>query len=89
MISIFGKNYFIDMNELDKFLHIEPKTPTSGDTETFSVIKFEVVKTLIEVILTEREDIDENLGTYSAKNLSIPFKFAFNTLLVYNILKEI
>lgn len=89
MISIFGKNYFIDMNEIDKFLHVNKPMAESGDTETFSVIKFEILKTLIEVILTEREDIDENLGTYSAKNLSIPFKFAFNTLLVYNILKEI
>lgn len=88
MINIFGKNYFIDMNALEEFIQIN-KVATTGDTESFSVIKFEMAKTFIEVILTEREEIDDNLGTYSVKNLSIPFKIAFNTLLVYNILKEI
>ena len=89
MINIFGKNYYIDMNTLEEFIHIDKPADFTGETETFSVIKFEMMKTFIEVILTEREEIDDNLGTYSTKNLSIPFKIAFNTLLVYNILKEI
>ena len=89
MINIFGKNYYIDMNTLESFIQIDKPVTVTGDTETFSVIKFEMMKTFIEVILTEREEIDDNLGTYSTKNLSIPFKIAFNTLLVYNILKEI
>jgi hypothetical protein len=39
--------------------------------------------------LTEREEMDENLGIHSAKNLSLPFKFAFNTLLMNKIIKHL
>ncbi len=46
-------------------------------------------KVLIDVILTEREEIDENLGIHGAKNLTIPFKIAFNTLLINNILQKL
>jgi hypothetical protein len=44
---------------------------------------------LIDVILTEREDLDEGLGAHAGKDLSIPFKIAFNTLLINNILKTL
>jgi len=39
--------------------------------------------------MTEREEVDENLGIHSVKNLSIPFKIAFNTLLKHQILKHL
>ncbi len=85
MINVLGQNYYLDLNELDNFIQIKNEELT-GNTETFSVIKFEVVKTMIEVIMTEREDeMDNNLGTYNQNKLSIPFKIAFNTLLMYNI----
>ena len=84
MINVLGQNYYLDLNELDNFIQIKNEELT-GNTETFSVIKFEVVKTMIEVIMTEREDeMDNNLGTYNQNKLSIPFKIAFNTLLMYN-----
>jgi hypothetical protein len=44
---------------------------------------------MIDVLMTENEDLDENLGTKGQNNLSIPFKLAFNTLLAYEILKNI
>jgi len=45
---------------------------------------------MIEIIMTEREDeLDENLGAYNQKKLSIPFKLAFNTLLRYKLIKAI
>jgi hypothetical protein len=45
---------------------------------------------MIEVIMTEREDeMDNNLGTYNQNKLSIPFKIAFNTLLMYKIIKHL
>ena len=78
MINVLGQNYYLDLNELDNFIQIKNEELT-GNTETFSVIKFEVVKTMIEVIMTEREDeMDNNLGTYNQNKLSIPFKIAFN-----------
>ena len=89
MIKIFGENYYLDLNQISDFIQVEDDK-SSGNTETFSVIKFEVVKTMIEVIMTEREDeLDENLGAYNQKKLSIPFKLAFNTLLRYKLIKAI
>lgn len=89
MINVLGQNYYLDLNELDNFIQIKDLEQT-GNTETFSVIKFEVVKTMIEVIMTEREDeMDNNLGTYNQNKLSIPFKIAFNTLLMYKIIKHL
>ena len=89
MINVLGQNYYLDLNELDNFIQIKNEELT-GNTETFSVIKFEVVKTMIEVIMTEREDeMDNNLGTYNQIKLSIPFKIAFNTLLMYKIIKHL
>ena len=86
MINVLGQNYYLDLNELDNLIQIKNEELT-GNTETFSVIKFEVVKTMIEVIMTEREDeMDNNLGTYNQNKLSIPFKIAFNTLLMYKII---
>lgn len=89
MINVLGQNYYLDLNELDNFIQIKDLEQT-GNTETFSVIKFEVVKTMIDVIMTEREDeMDNNLGTYNQNKLSIPFKIAFNTLLMYKIIKHL
>jgi hypothetical protein len=36
---------------------------------------------LLEVVLTENDDVDEKLGLKSATGTSIPFKLAFNSLL--------
>ena len=53
--------------------------------------KFETIKMMLEVVLTEREEIDDNLGIRAgtSKSLSIPFKIAFNTLLRHGIIKYI
>jgi hypothetical protein len=51
-------------------------------------VSFEVVKMLLEIIMTERDEVDDNLGSYSINKLSIPFKIAFNTLLKHQIIKH-
>jgi hypothetical protein len=53
------------------------------------VTRYETFKSLLEVILTEREELDEDLGIHGAKNLTIPFKISFNTLLINKILKKL
>jgi len=96
MIDVLGHSYYVDLNELENFVELPdpPKVETKEeiDEETgqrFSIIKFEIVKTMIEVVLTEREEFDENLGSYQAKKTSIPFRLAFNTLLRHNIIKSL
>jgi hypothetical protein len=54
----------------------------SGSTDMkVNIIKFEMVKMLMDTILTEHEEIDEKLGMKSSNNTSIPFRLSFNSLL--------
>jgi hypothetical protein len=95
MLTFLGENYYLDINELEKQVSYEKSVlpTTTGETETpeqqISVTRFDTFKLLIDVILTEREDLDEGLGAHAGKDLSIPFKIAFNTLLINNILKTL
>ena len=96
MLNFLGENYYIDVNEFeDQVSLINSKyytPPLSGESENeqqISVTRYETFKSLIEVILTEREELDENLGMHAAKNLTIPFKIAFNTLLMNKIIKTL
>lgn len=91
MIEFLGQMYYIDMDVLENFVELknfEPSSDEDKDHQHFSIIKFELIKMMIEVVLTERlEDMDDNLGLHNAKNTSIPFRIAFNTLLRHNIIK--
>lgn len=89
MISILGENYYIDLKEIDTLVGMTTSTEDGQIEKQTDVVKYDFVKLMIEVLLTEREEIDENLGIHSSKNLSLPFKFAFNTLLLNKILKKI
>jgi len=85
MISVLGENYYIDLDVIEEYLDMSDDTttePLSGTTEMkINIIKFEMVKTLLDTILTEQETVDEKLGMKSNSNLSIPFRIAFNSLL--------
>ena len=87
MLKLFNEHYFIDIDEVEKFVNLEI-IPLSGGTmeQQIKYVKYEMVKMMMEVLMTEREDADEMLGNKSA--VSIPFKLAFNTLLNENILKK-
>ena len=82
MINVLGENYFVDLDEIEQFLNMDAEIDIiSGTTESrINIIKFEMVKMLMEVLLTESSDIDDKLGMKS-NDLSVPFKLAFNTLL--------
>ena len=83
MISVLGENYFVDLDEVEKFLDMSDDSlePLSGNTEMrINIVKFEMVKMLIEVILSENEEMDDKLGIKKDK-LSVPFRIAFNSLL--------
>lgn len=85
MINVLGENYYIDLDVVEEYLDMSDKTSTdsvSGETETkINVIKFEMVKMLLETVLTEQDIVDEKLGMKSSSNTSIPFRIAFNSLL--------
>lgn len=85
MISVLGENYFIDLDKIEEFLDMdELNESTSGTTEIkINLVKFELIKMLLETILSEQDVIEDKLGipNKNEKNTSIPFKLAFNTLL--------
>jgi hypothetical protein len=85
MINVLGENYYIDLDVVEQYLDMSDKvTPEtlSGETEMkINVIKFEMVKMLLETVLTEQDIVDEKLGLKSSSNTSIPFRIAFNSLL--------
>lgn len=85
MVKVLGENYFIDLDAIENYLDmsLEPSIENSGITETkVNLIKFEMVKMLLEVILSEDIEMDDKLGIKSSNSsTSIPFKIAFNTLL--------
>jgi hypothetical protein len=84
MITILGENYYVDLDKLDDELQIE--TP-SGETQ-IHLVKYEVVKMMLDTILTEVDNIDENMG-FKSSELTIPFKIAFNTLLFKKIINKL
>ena len=73
---------------LNEHYYIEPPVNFTGSGENhISVVKYEMVKTLIEILMTENEGVDETLGPKNS-DLSIPFKIAFNTLLNKKLLNK-
>lgn len=90
MLKIMNEHYFLDIDEIDKYIQIEPKEPLSGYTgeNHISIVKYETVKLMLEILMDEQEEIDETLGHKATSNLSIPFKLAFNTLISKKILKS-
>jgi hypothetical protein len=87
MIKVLGENYYIDLDQIENYIDMsvqggDEDESLSGSTDMkINIIKFEMVKVLIDTVLTEHEDIDEKLGMKSSQNTSIPFRLAFNSLL--------
>jgi hypothetical protein len=85
MINVLGENYYIDLDVIEQYLDMSNDTSPedlSGTTEMkINIIKFEMVKMLLDTVLTEQDIVDEKLGMKSSSNTSIPFKIAFNSLL--------
>ena len=88
MIKVLGENYYIDLDKVEEYLDMSVQSENendetmSGESESkINIIKFEMVKMLMDTVLTEHEEIDEKLGLKSSTNTSIPFRIAFNSLL--------
>ena len=85
MLKILNDHYYVDLDKLDNYVNIPSP---SGDAENhISVVKYDMIKVMIEVLLTENDLVDETLGEKS-NELSIPFKLAFNTLLNKKIINK-
>jgi hypothetical protein len=99
MLSIFAEDYFIDIDKLDEYVQVpanievkkikdENSNSVDGqDGNTISIVKYEVLKLMLEVVMDGNESIDEKMGSKSTE-LSIPFKLSFNTLLNKKIITK-
>ena len=89
MIKVLGENYYFDLDKIEEYLDMSVKSDEVIEEDEFSgstdmkvnIIKFEMVKMLMDTILTEHEEIDEKLRMKSSNNTSIPFRLSFNSLL--------
>jgi hypothetical protein len=78
MVNLSNKNKSEDIDD-------EDEQELLG--QQISVVKYDMLKVIIEVLMTESEEVDEKLGPKSSE-LSIPFKLAFNTLLNKQIINK-
>jgi hypothetical protein len=91
MLKILGEHYYVDLDIVEKYVdmtEVASIEPTGSTDTKINIIKYELVKLMLDVILTENDDVDEKLGLSSGNNLTLPFKWAFNTLLNKKIINK-
>ena len=86
LFTTYGENYYIDLDKLEKEIELD-EVDSTGETK-FHLVKYEMIKMMIETILTEVESVDEKLGPNNSE-LTIPFKISFNILRVKNIINKL
>jgi len=84
LFNIFGENYYIDIDKVEK----EVEMANSSGESQIHLVKYELIKTMIEVLITESEPVDEKMGPTNSE-LTIPFKISFNSLVIKNIINKI
>jgi hypothetical protein len=90
MIEVFGESYYLDLEKIDSFINL-PNNEVSANTESqhISILKYEMVKILTEVVFTEQDEVDEKLGMRGSEKLSIPYRLAWNTMLFYKFIQKL
>jgi hypothetical protein len=84
MFKILNENYYVDLDVLEDYVNL---TNLSGEPQ-IHLVKYEAIKSMLDTVLTESNEVDEDLGLKS-NELSIPFKIAFNTLLIKKIINKL
>jgi hypothetical protein len=90
MVEIFGKYYYIDIDGITEKCRTENtiKEDDGSETTEINIFKYEVIKMCLERLLNEFDETDEDMGVFGQKDTTTSFKFAFNTLIKYEILIE-
>jgi hypothetical protein len=84
MFKILNENYYVDLDVMEEYVNL---SIVSGEPQ-IHLVKYEVIKSMLETVLTESNEVDEDLGLKS-NEVSIPFKIAFNTLLMKKIITKL
>jgi hypothetical protein len=99
MFRIFNENYYIDIDAIDRYVQLDVEVPDETATEDgdqitlkeekqIHLVKYELVKNLLETVLTESNEVDEEMGL-KTNEVTIPFKIAFNSLLMKQIINKL
>tara|TARA_R110000851_G_scaffold67262_11_gene152014 strand:+ start:1624 stop:1977 length:354 start_codon:yes stop_codon:yes gene_type:complete len=81
------KEVYDDKNKLKHKIIL---TKTHNKPKEIDLTTYEIMKVLIEILLSYNDDFDDALGIDRALNSTpLPFKISFNTLIEYGIIKEI
>jgi len=84
MFKILGENYYVELDKIEKEVEIVSLT---GESQ-IHLVKYEMIKNMLETVLTENETVDENMG-FKTNEVTIPFKISFNTLLMKKIINKL
>lgn len=84
MFKILNDAYYIDLDKIDESTKINE---VSGETQVH-LVKYETIKLMLDVVFMENNEIDEEMGLKSS-DITLPFKLAFNTLLMKGIINKI
>jgi hypothetical protein len=91
MLNVLGESYYIDFDRIEEYIDMsggEEIILSGGSDMRINIVKYELIKTMIEVIISEDAEVDEKLGIKNSNNISVPFKIAFNSLLNKNIINH-
>ena len=78
----------ITVNEGKDEIDIEQPISDAGGLH-IDVSKYEMYREMIGGLMMYNEEVDNKMGMVGLNNTTIPFKIAFNTLLMKGILKEL
>ena len=89
MLKILGDIYYFDIDEIENYINVDPPVDFTGSPQNhISVVKYEMVKMMVETLIVENEEADETLGMKNTE-LSIPFRLAFNSLLYKKLINKL
>lgn len=78
----------LTVNEGQGDVELEEPLPDAGGLH-IDVTKYEMYREMIGALMMYNEEVDNKMGIVALNNTTIPFKIAFNTLLMKGILKEL
>ena len=89
MVEILGKYYYVDIDSITESCKTGEIIEEDGTKGTeINIFKYEIIKMCLERILSEYDEVDEQMGALASREMSLSFKLAFNTLLKNEILIE-
>tara|TARA_R110002020_G_scaffold68611_4_gene179473 strand:+ start:16122 stop:16436 length:315 start_codon:yes stop_codon:yes gene_type:complete len=88
-LDIVGVPMYVDVDEFVNLVTTETSKEDEDGQFHINAPKYEILRLMLDVVLNDNEIVDDTLGIRALRNSTIPFKLTLNTLINYNIIKEI